>query len=47
MELKVENLTKDFGGFTAVNHLSMTMTNGVYGLLGINGAGKSSLYCDS
>ena len=43
MELKVENLTKDFGGFTAVNHLSMTMTNGVYGLLGINGAGKTTL----
>lgn len=43
MELKVENLTKDFGGFTAVNHLSLTMTNGVYGLLGINGAGKTTL----
>lgn len=43
MELKVENLTKDFGSFTAVNHLSLTMTNGVYGLLGINGAGKTTL----
>lgn len=43
MELKVENLTKDFGDFTAVNHLSLTMTSGVYGLLGINGAGKTTL----
>ncbi len=43
MELKVENLTKDFGGFTAVDHLSLTMINGVYGLLGINGAGKTTL----
>lgn len=43
MELKVENIKKDFGGFTAVNHLSINMTNGVYGLLGINGAGKTTL----
>lgn len=43
MELKIENLTKDFGDFTAVNHLSLTMTSGVYGLLGINGAGKTTL----
>lgn len=43
MELKVENLTKNFGGFTAVDHLSLTMTSGVYGLLGVNGAGKTTL----
>lgn len=43
MELKVENLTKNFGNFTAVNHLSLTMTSGVYGLLGVNGAGKTTL----
>lgn len=43
MELKIENLTKDFGDFTAVDHLSLTMTNGVYGLLWINGAGKTTL----
>lgn len=34
MKLKFENLTKEFGDFTAVDHLSLTMTNGVYGLLG-------------
>lgn len=43
MELKVENLTKEFGDFTAVNHMTLTMTNGVYGLLGVNGAGKTTL----
>lgn len=43
MELKMINLTKQFGGFTAVDHMSLTMTNGVYGLLGVNGAGKTTL----
>lgn len=40
MELKTIELTKKFGGETAVNHLNVTMTNSVYGLLGANGAGK-------
>ena len=43
MELKMINLTKQFGGFTAVDHMNLTMTNGVYGLLGVNGAGKTTL----
>lgn len=38
MELKFDNLTKKFGSFTAVDHMNLTMTNGVYGLLGVNGA---------
>ncbi len=42
MELKVTNLTKKYGSFTAVNSLDITMNNGVYGLLGINGAGKTT-----
>ncbi|MCI8284334.1 MAG: ABC transporter ATP-binding protein [Firmicutes bacterium] len=42
MELRVCNLTKNFGGFTAVNNLNIDMTNGVYGLLGVNGAGKTT-----
>ena len=33
MELKFDNLTKEFGNFTAVDHLNLTMTKGVYGLL--------------
>mgnify|MGYP000323286349 CR=1 FL=1 len=40
MKLELDGLTKEFGDFTAVNHINLTMTNGVYGLLGVNGAGK-------
>lgn len=43
MELEFKDLTKSFGGFTAVNHINLVMTNGVYGLLGVNGAGKTTL----
>ena len=42
MELKTIELTKKFGSKTAVNHLNITLTNGVYGLLGANGAGKTT-----
>lgn len=42
MELKAIDLTKEFDGFTAVDHMNLTMTNGVYGLLGVNGAGKTT-----
>ena len=42
MELNIVELTKKFGNFTAVNHLNLTMTSGVYGLLGVNGAGKTT-----
>ena len=40
MKLELRGLTKKFGNFTAVDHVDLTMTNGVYGLLGVNGAGK-------
>ena len=43
MELRIENLTKQYGSFLAVNNLSMVLTCGVYGLLGANGAGKTTL----
>ena len=42
MELKTIELTKKFGSKTAVNALNITLTNGVYGLLGANGAGKTT-----
>lgn len=42
MELEISDLTKKFGDFTAVDHLNITMQNGVYGLLGVNGAGKTT-----
>ena len=35
MKLVLDNLTKEFGEFVAVDHINLTMTNGVYGLLGI------------
>jgi ABC-2 type transport system ATP-binding protein len=41
--IKVENLTKQFNGFTAVDHISFTVKNGeLFGLLGPNGAGKTT-----
>ena len=43
MELKIENLTKQYAGKTAVDNLSCTFTPGIVGLLGANGAGKSTL----
>lgn len=42
MELKTIGLTKKFGSKTAVNDLNITLSNGVYGLLGANGAGKTT-----
>lgn len=43
MELGIEQLTKKFGDFTAVDHVSCSMGQGVYGLLGANGAGKTTM----
>lgn len=42
MELTINSLTKEFQGFSAVSNVSYTMKNGVYGLLGVNGAGKTT-----
>ena len=42
--LEVQNLTKTFGSFTALEDLTMSVPKGsVYGLVGPNGAGKSTL----
>lgn len=41
--IEVENLTKKFGSFVAVNHLNFSIGEGeVFGLLGPNGAGKTT-----
>lgn len=42
--LKVKNLTKKFGSFTAVNNISLDLKEGeILGLLGPNGAGKTTM----
>ncbi|WP_231373970.1 ABC transporter ATP-binding protein [Aureivirga marina] len=41
--IEVENLTKKFGDFTAVNAISFTVKKGeIFGFLGANGAGKTT-----
>ena len=41
--IETENLTKTYGGFTAVSHVNLHIRKGsVYGFLGPNGAGKST-----
>lgn len=41
--LEINQLTKKFGSFTAVDHISFSVEKGnVYGLLGPNGSGKST-----
>lgn len=43
--LEVKNLTKRFGGLTAVNDVSIHLNKGeIVGLIGANGAGKTTLF---
>ena len=46
MELNIKGLTKDFKDFRAVDHVSCSMGQGVYGLLGVNGAGEDDIDAD-
>lgn len=43
MQLELKDLTKKYGGMTALDHISVTFTPGIYGILGANGAGKSTM----
>lgn len=41
--IQVQNLTKKFGSFTAVNSISFNVKKGeIFGFLGANGAGKTT-----
>ena len=41
--LTIDHLTKTYGKFTALSDITLTLDNGVYGLLAPNGAGKTTL----
>ena len=43
MKLELNELTKQYGNFTALDHVNITFTEGIYGILGANGAGKSTM----
>ncbi len=42
MSLEIKNLTKKYGEFTALDNVNLSLGKGIYGLLGANGAGKST-----
>ena len=45
-KLEIINLTKKYGNKTALNNFTYTFENGVYGLIGPNGADGSALLKD-
>lgn len=43
MELQLADVTKKYGGKVALDQFSYTFGQGIYGILGANGAGKSTM----
>lgn len=43
MIIEINNLTKTYGSNKAVNDLTLTLNEGIYGILGPNGSGKTTL----
>ena len=47
MELEIVNLSKQFKKKSAVKDINVTLTPGIWGLLGANGAGKTTILCQN
>ena len=43
MELQLKDVTKKYGEKVALDRFSYTFRPGIYGILGANGAGKSTM----
>ncbi len=43
MELRLENLSKNYGELRALKNINFTFYEGIYGLLGANGCGKTTM----
>lgn len=43
MKIEINNLTKIYSSNKAVNDLTLTLSDGIYGILGPNGSGKTTL----
>ena len=41
--LTISDVSKEYGDFTALQHMNLHLENGIYGLLAPNGAGKTTL----
>lgn len=41
--LEIKNLSKSYKDVKALQHINITLDNGVYAILGPNGSGKSTL----
>lgn len=43
MKIEIKNLSKDYSSKKALNNVSLTLNEGIYGILGPNGSGKTTL----
>lgn len=43
MKIEIKDLTKIYGSNKALNNISLTLNEGIYGILGPNGSGKTTL----